>query len=171
MGMSLEAMANRITDYVRIQKGQARNAEQIHKGLQKGLRIEHPEKIMGYAGFFFSMGDVYASGNVARLMKTEAFRSFVMDSLKRFDKGDFGQISRGDQDENIENRYLFGIDRLFGRYGYYLPGRREKESSPFDEVVCIRKHEENTWVTFDSEADWFLFLEDSEIKRIRDMNW
>lgn len=126
---------------------------------------------MGYAGFFFELGDVYASGYVAEQMDIEEFRSFVFDSLRRFDKGDYGQISRSDEDENIENRCLFGIDRLFGRYGYHFPNCRRTEKDPFDEVICIRKHEGNTWITVDSEADWFLFLEDEHLKLIKEKSW
>ena len=171
MGMSLETMANWITNYVRIQKNDKRDVGQIHRNLQKGLRVEHPEKIMGYAGFFFDLGDVYASGFIAEQMDFEEFRSFVFDSLKRFNKGDYGQISQNDNDENVENRCLFGINRLFGRYGFYFPDCRRKNSDPYDEVICIRKLEENTWVTEDSEADWFLFLEDEHLKLIKDKNW
>ena len=171
MGISPEAMANWITNYVRIQRKEKRDVEQIHKSFQKGLRVEHPEKIMGYAQFFFDLGDVYASGYVAEQMDYEAFRCFVLDSLKRFDKGDYGQISQCDEDKNIENRCLFGINRLFGRYGFYYPDCARKNTDPYDEVICIRKFEENTWITVDSEADWFLFLEDKHLKLIKDKNW
>ncbi len=171
MGMSPEEKADRIVNYVRIRKAEKKDPGQIHRGLQKGFRIEHPERITGYAGFFFESGDVYASGYVAKQMDIEEFRSFVMDSLRRFDKGDYGQISRNDEDENIENRCLFGIDRLFGRYGYRFPDCGRTEKDPFDEVICIRKHEGNTWVTADSEADWFLFLEDEHLEMIKDKSW
>lgn len=29
----------------------------IHESLQKGYGIEHPERISGYAAFFFDLGD------------------------------------------------------------------------------------------------------------------
>ena len=170
MGMSPEAMADRITDYVRIRKAEKRDPEKIHRTLQKGLRIEHPEKIMGYAGYFFDLGDVYASGYVAEQMEDERFRTFVMDSLKQFDEGEYGDISRNDLDENIENRWIFGIDRLFGRYGYDLTEGEREQNEPYFEVICIRKHGENTWVTYDGEADWFLFLRDEDLKLIRDID-
>ena len=171
MGMSPEAKANRITDYVRIRRAEKRDPEKIHSALQKGLRIEHPEKIKGYAGYFFDLGDVYASGYIAGQMDDERFRAFVMDSLKRFDKGKYGDISRNDLDENIENRWMFGIDRLFGRYGYDLTDGEKERKSPYFEVICIRMHDGNTWITCDSEADWFLFLEEEHLKLIRDKCW
>ncbi len=172
MGMSWEEMADRITDYVRIRKAEKRNPEQIHRTLQQGYRTEHPERIMGYAGFFFDLGDVYVSGGVARWMKVnEEFRSFVEESLQRFDKGDWGLISQSDEDENVENRYLFGIGRLFGRYGFYLPDCGRREGDRFDDFICIRKLDENTWVSYDSEADWFLFLEEDQVPLIRDIDW
>lgn len=169
--MNLEAVIKRIAGYVRIQKAEKKDPEKIHRSLQKGYHIEHPERIMGYAGFFFELGDVYASGYVAEQMDNGEFRSFVLDSLRRFYKGEFGQISSRDEDENIENRWLFGIDRLFGRYGYNMPDSRRTEKDPFYEVICIRKHKGNTWITVDSEADWFLFFEDEHLKMIKDKTW
>ena len=140
MGLSMEAKADRIANYVRIRRKKKKDAELIHTTLQKGLGIQHPEKISGYAGFFFDLGDVYASGYVADKM-------------------------------NIENRWLFGIDRLFGRYGYDFTDREKGDTGPYFEVICVRMHENNTWVTFDSEADWFLFLEDDQLELFPDMSW
>ena len=48
MGMSPEAKANRITDYVRIRRTEKRDPEKIHSALQKGLGIEHPEEDIEY---------------------------------------------------------------------------------------------------------------------------
>ncbi len=170
--MDMEAMANRVVDYVRIRRAEKKpDPEEIHRGLQQGLQIEHPEKIMGYAGFFRSLGDIYASGYIAGEMDRERFRNFVTDSLKRFDKGDFGDISESDRSANIDDRYLFGINRAFGRYGYFLSDRDQEGKDPFYEVICIREHDGNTWVTCDSEPDWFLFLEEEHIKMLRDKKW
>ena len=171
MGLSMEAKADRIANYVRIRRKKKKDAELIHTTLQKGLGIQHPEKINGYAGFFFDLGDVYASGYVADRMNNKRFRDFVMDCLKRFDKGEYGEISRQDEDENGWNRWQFGIGRLFGRYGYDFTDREKGDTGPYFEVICIRMHENNTWVTFDSEADWFLFLEDDQLELLPDRSW
>ena len=172
MGMSPEAMAKRITDYVRIRKAGKRDPEKIRRSLQQGLRLEHTEKIMGYAGFLYDPGEIYVSGSVAdQMIHVKEFRSFVEESLKRFDRGDFGQVFRGDEDLNIENRYLFGIGRLFGRYGYYYPDCGRKEGDCFDEFLCIRQLGENTWITYDSEPDWFLFLEEDQLRSLPDFDW
>ena len=160
---------DRVTDYVRIRKGKARDPDIIHRGLQKGLRIEHPERIAGYAGFFYEPGDVYAITHIARYMEYERFRVFVEVSLKRFEKGDFGDISGNDNDENIENRWLFGIDRLFGRYGFYLYDSSKGSGRSYDIVICIRKHQGNTWITSDSDPDWFLLLTDDELEQLKDL--
>ena len=168
MGMDAENREEWIRYYVRILREMKKDPEKIRGGLQQGLSVEHPGKIMGYTGFFWSSGDVYASGVVARGMENEAFESFVMDSLRRFDKGDYGQISRSDKDENIENRWLFGIGRQFARYGYHNAYLRRSETDPFDEVICIHEREGNTWITMDSELDWFLFLDEERMTRIKD---
>ena len=130
--------------------------------------MEHPERIMGSAGFFYEMGDVYASGYVAGLMKEERFRAFLEDALRKFEKSDYGDISRNDKDENNENKFLFGIERLFGRYGYELTDGEKERTGRYFEVICIRSHEGNIWVTADSEADWFLFLEEDQLPLVRD---
>ena len=169
MGMSPETKARWASNYVRILKAEKPDPELVRRGLQKGFGIEHPERIRGFAGFLFSLGDVYVTGNIAEFMKcSEAFAGFVMESLKRFDRGDYGLISRSDKDENIENRCLFGIDRLFGRYGYRLPGSSGDGPDPYWRIACIRKLDGNTWVTYDSDADWFLLLSDADLQRLPD---
>ena len=157
-----------IGNYVRIQRAEPRNPEAIHKGLQQGLRVNHPERITGYAGFFFHLGDVYAEKNISERMKYEPFGHFVIDAVKRYDKGDWGDISKNDEDENIENRYMFGIDRLFGRYVYYASDKHSTPGAQYDDVICIRMHEGATWVTYESGEDWFLFLEKEHMEKIRD---
>lgn len=171
MGMSPEAKADRITDYVRIRRTEKKDPEKIHSALQKGLRIEHPEKIKGYEGYFFDLGDVYVSDYIADRMDDGWFRTFVTDSLKLFDKGEYGDISRNDRDENIENRWMFGIGSLFGRYGYDLTEGEKDRNTPYSEVIRIRTLDGNTWITSDSEPDWYLLLEDEQLKLIRDKSW
>ena len=169
MSMNFREAAKSNMDYVRIRKAEIRDPEQIRRSLQKGYRVEHPERIMGYPGLMYDPGDVYVSGQIAERMGYEEFRSFVMDSLRRFDHEDYGQISLSDRDENIENRCLFGIDRLFGRYGFHNPARRRNDTDPFDEVICVRKYGENTWVTTESEVDWFVFLKEKDLKKAKDI--
>ena len=162
MAMSMAEKSDWYMDYVRIRKAEKRDPEKIHRGLQQAYRIEHPERVMGYAGFFFEPGNVYVSGCIAEWMESERFSAFVLDALKRFEKGDWGEVTRSTKDENIENRYAFGIGRLFGRYGT----RRGNGEGPYDEVICIRLHDGNTWITGEDEADWFLLLEPDEMKHL-----
>ena len=166
--MNREAMEKQITDYVRIMRAEKKDGQKIHEGLKKGLGISHPERISGYAGFFFSMGDVYASESVARMMTGPYFRKFVFDSLKRFGKGDFGEISDSDEMEDIENRFLSGCGRLFARYGYYLTRTGIQKGTRFYKVIRVRMYGKNTWVTFDDEIDWYVFLEEDQLKELGD---
>ena len=105
------------------------------------------------------------------MMNGKRFREFVTDALRRFDKGDYGDISENDNEENIENRWVFGISRLYGRYGYCLTDRKKRPDERYAIIICIRTHEENTWITGEAEADWFLFLEDDQLKLIRNKCW
>ena len=89
-----------------------------HQALQKGYGIERPERISGYAGLFFTLGDVYASDWVAEWMdQSEAFRAFVFRSLERFENDDFGDISELDRTDNIETKWLSCGWPLFGGTG------------------------------------------------------
>ncbi len=133
-------------------EGKKTDPEAIREALKKGYRTEHPERTAGYCGFFFSPGDVYLSCRVAEFIRVPEFRDFVLDALKRFDAGDWGLISGSDVDENTENRYLFGIDRLFGRYGYPAVGQSSGETR-CREYIKIRHLNGNTYVLFDSDMD------------------
>ena len=171
MYLNPDVMGKKAIDYVRIRRMEKRDPEKIRSSLQKGLGTEHPEKIHGYAGFFWNTGNVYVSGTVAGQMEDERFRRFVWESLKRYDKGDFGMISRSDRDENIANRYLFGNAFTIGRYGYDLTDRSEDDPSAYYQVICVRTMGENTWVTDEFEPDWFLLLWDEDIEKLKDRSW
>lgn len=148
-------------DYYRIREKVQANREAIHRSLQRGYGTKHPEKIHGYAGFFFDTGDVFISEGIAQFWEDEDLRLCVFASLGRFEKGDWGEISSGDIDVNIENRYLFGGD-TFGRYGYYYEDNgRGKER--FDEVIKIRTWKGNTWISYDSEPDRFMLAGEQKV--------
>ena len=138
---------------VRLLEGKKKDPEKIRETLQKGYGAKHPETIMGYAGFFYETGDVYASDAIFRRISClPEFRDFVMDAIKRFEAGDFGDISESDLDENTENRWLFGVPRLFGRYGY-KPHASGEGGTIYREIIRIRQWGEHTYILFDSELD------------------
>ena len=152
-------------DYYRIRERVPLDREAVYRSLQRGYRTEHPERTMGFAGFFFETGDVFVSGSVAQYWDVELFREFVFRSLSAFEKQDYGEISWGDGMQNIENRCLFG-GNVFGRYGYYIEGEHEGKKK-FDEIIRIRTWKGNTWISYDSEPDLFLLLgEESKIPDI-----
>ena len=138
---------------VKLLEGKKKDSLAIHESLQKGYRIEHLERIAGYAGFFYETGDVYISDAIDRRIKQlPEFLDFVMKSLKEFEAGKYGDISESDFDENQENRYLFGIRRLFGRYGF---NKRENYLGEpcYMEIIKIRKWGDNTYIMYDSDLD------------------
>lgn len=152
-------------DYYRIRERVPLDWEAVYRSLQRGYRVKSPERIKGCASFFFETGNVFVSGLIAQFWDVEWFREFVLRSLQAFEKQDYGDISSGDEDQNIENRYLFGGD-LFGRYGDYIEGDSEGKKR-YDDVIRIRTWKGNTWISNDSELDLFLLLgEDSKIPDI-----
>ncbi len=127
---------------------------EIHRSLQKGCGIKHPEKIHGYAGFFMNYGEVKASDAVAALMeKDEEFRSFVHGSFRAFRNDDYGCISESDRDANIEDKWLCGGYELFGRYPYGPLQETGRICGPLPKhSIRIRYFKGTTYVLFDSES-------------------
>ena len=123
-----------------------------HQALQKGYGVEHPERIHGYAGLFFTLGDVYASDWVAKWMdQSEIFRAFVFQSLERFENDDYGDISENDHDENVEVKWLSCGWPLFGRYGQMSD--RYNGEQVLNAVIKIRRLKNVTTVMEESEMD------------------
>ena len=138
---------------VKLLKRKKKDSQAIHESLQKGYGIEHPERIAGYAGFFYQTGDVYISDAIDRRIKQlPEFFDFVMESLEQFEDGEYGDISESDFCENEENRYLFGIRRLFGRYGFKMR-KNYLDETCYMEIIKIRKWGDNTYIMYDSDLD------------------
>jgi len=151
---------NKLSGFVRIREAKKMDPEKIHQALQKGYRVEHPEKIAGYRGFFFDLGNVYLSNELAGWAEeNEKLREFIFDSVARFDKADFGEISELAYDTNIENRYLFG-GTLFGRYGF---GRSSYQNVQYEIVIRIRYWEGNTYITDEFELENYQGLSSGDL--------
>ena len=129
--------------------------KKIHETLQKGYGVKHPEKILGYAGFFMNYGEVQASDAVAALMeKDEVFRDYVLVSFRAFRNDDYGRISESDRLDNIEDKWLGGGGELFGRYPYGPVKETERIYCrlPKNSIKIWHFHG-TTYVLFDSESD------------------
>ena len=136
----------------KIREAEKLDREARHQALQKGYGVEHPERIHGYAGLFFTLGDVYASDEVMKFMEwSEDFRAFVFQSLDRYAHDDYGDISENDHDENVEVKWLSCGWPLFGRYGYKTDRGNGKEV--LLTVIKIRRLQNATTVMEDSEMD------------------
>lgn len=146
--------------YYRIRKGKIKDPQAFYKSLQKGYGVEHPERINGFSGLVFGTGSVYVSKMLLSYMEKPQFREFVYTSLQSFEKEEYGDISSGDIEVNGENRWLGNGDHVIGRYGYYYGGSYQGKHK-FDEVIRIRTWEGDTWITFDSEPDFYILLNDS----------
>ncbi len=127
--------------------------EERHKSLQSGYGIEHPERIHGYAGLFFTVGDVYASNRVANRMESDdAFRAFVLDSVRRFSEDDYGDISFSDYLDNVESKWIAFGDDMFARYTFGSAVSRNG-SQIAREALKIRYIKGCTYIMLDSELD------------------
>ena len=123
-----------------------------HQALQKGYGIERPERISGYAGLFFTLGDVYASDWVSEWMdQSEEFRAFIFRSLERFENDDYGDISELDRADNIETKWLSCGWPLFGRYGQMIDHGNGEQV--LNAVIKIRRLKNVTTVMEESEMD------------------
>ena len=129
------------------------NPEEIHENLKKGYGMEHPERVSGYAGFFINYGDVYASDQIAYGMEcNKEFRDFVLQSIQDFKSDEYGMISNSDYFENVEDKWLAGGGRLFGRYPYG-EFRKYNEYEMPEDFIKIRYYFGKTYVMYDSELD------------------
>ena len=134
-------------------EGKKRDPKQIHEALQKGFGVKHPENVAGYANFFYELGDVYVTDGIYQRMKgVSEFHDFVMQSIQRFEKADYGEISDSDYYENMDNRWMFGIPRQYGRYGFRWI-KSFDNTMRFQENIKIRKWGRNTYVMYESELD------------------
>ena len=130
--------------------------KEIRSRLRKGYGVNHPEKIFGYADFFFDPGDVFASDTVAAAMeRIEAFRLFVHSCIQDFRQDRYGYISQSDHDENVEDKWLGGGWELFGRYAYGPVDTAYDPPMPA-EYIKIRYYRGSTYVLYDAEPDWLI---------------
>ena len=141
-----------------IEAMQKQDPKKVHETLQKGYGVKHPEKILGYAGFFMDFEEVQASDAVAALMeKDESFRDFVLASFRAFQKDDYGRISESDRLDNIEDKWLGSGSELFGRYPYGPVQETERINSRLPKnSIKIWYFHGTTYVLLDSESDWMI---------------
>ena len=141
--------------YFRIRERRIKDPKAYYEYLKKGYGTEHPERISGFSGLMFGGGETFVSKMLLARMKSQRFRTFVYQSLRRFEKEDYGDITESDKDLNGESRWLGNGDGVTGRYGYY--GQIDYESTPrCFEIIRIRIWKGNTWITCDTEPDWFM---------------
>lgn len=94
--------------------------EQVYKDCQRGYGIKRPDKVSGFAGFFYRLPDVYAYGMAEKWAENseivvEEFRGFI----KRFRAKDYGFVTRCEHNNNVENRWLAGTSNwTIGRYSF-----------------------------------------------------
>ena len=137
----------------KIMESKKRDAAAFHRSLQKGYGIEHPERVSGYAGLCFNIGDVYASDRIAdRMERSAEFRGFVLDCIRRFSADDYGDISEYDHDNNVEGKWIAFGDDLFARYPFGTTVSGKGTQIP-KEVLKVRYISGRTYVLYDSDLD------------------
>lgn len=95
------------------------DADAIHNQVSKTYKIENPERIQGYTGYFnFHFGEIWIDELIEEIIKKDAkFETLLEELLKRLRSNDYGDISQDDKDLNMENRYFFGC--FIGLKGVY----------------------------------------------------
>ncbi len=83
--------------------------EQIQKGCQQGYGIENPEKVSGFMGFFYMLPDIYVYGMLEHWMDSdERLEKELLKLIIRFNKEDYGFVTRAEHSNNLENKWLCG---------------------------------------------------------------
>jgi len=97
------------------------DVKEMHDITSAGYGTKHPEHILGYAGcFLFSLQDVYVSDRIeANLARNAKFGDRLMDFIDRFQRCDFGEITRQEENHNTDERFLSGSScYMIARYKY-----------------------------------------------------
>ena len=77
-------------------KGKKIDVEQRNRDVGKAYRIQHPERVLGFAGCFLKQEpDIYISDQIEEYLTEDP--SFTMDLLevyRQYDSDDFGKLSK-----------------------------------------------------------------------------
>lgn len=86
-------------------------AKKVLEAVKEGYGIPNPQNISGFAGtFLFHIPDVYISNRIAHRMMLAAWMpDFCNDCVARFGRGDWGDITQKENDDNTDTRYLSGV--------------------------------------------------------------
>lgn len=95
------------------------DSEAIRDRVSEAYKIENPDKVQGYAGYFnFHFGEIRIDEAIAKLIeKNSEFEKSLEEFLRRFSADDYGDITQDEKESNAENKYFFGcFVGLEGRY-------------------------------------------------------
>ena len=132
--------------------------EQVYKDCQQGYGIQRPDKVSGFAGFFYRLPDVYAYGAAEKWAENseavvEEFKVFI----KRFLTEDYGFVTRSEYDNNGENKWLAGSSNwTIGRYSFSdkgLAGYGGVVLEFFDGIGLIYSIEEDMSKIYEEQYD------------------
>ncbi len=83
--------------------------EQVVEACQKGYGVPHPERISGFDAFFYRLDDVYLCGKLETWVQNNPkLENELNGFIKRFMKEDYGFVTRDEEDNNLENKWLSG---------------------------------------------------------------
>ncbi len=83
--------------------------EQVYKRCQEGYGIKEPDRISGFMGFLYKISDVYAFGKLEKWIELDdRLEPELKQFIERFYAEDYGFVTRSEQDNNLENRWISG---------------------------------------------------------------
>ncbi len=129
----------------------------IHEYTSKGYGIPHPERVNGYAGaFLFTLLDVYISDDIERCIEANPeFSQSLLSLLDRFKANDYGDITKTEQLENTEQRYIGG-GHLWMIARYLIDDKRVVFESFYDMSLIYQADEDidAIWAEQDRKAQY-----------------
>lgn len=97
-------------------KAQERDLQKVAQELYKASALCESRLPHGfYAVASFDFGDIYIDQALDEIINDEIKRK-IDESLLRFAREDYGEISEDEKDENLENKYFGNGKNLVGRY-------------------------------------------------------
>ncbi len=126
--------------------------DQVVEGCKTGYGINHPEKISGFNSYFFRLADIYLVGELEEWCDRDPRIEVELQKfIKRYEKEDYGFVTRAESNNNSENRWLCGsCSWTVGRYYF----EDEDLASCYGGVVLEFFQDQGLLYSFEESSKW-----------------
>ena len=133
-------------------KGKKIDVEQRIRDVGKAYRIQHPERVLGFAGCFLKPEpDIYISDQIEEyLTEDPSFTTDLLEVYRQYDSDDFGKLPKLDAELQLGDALMFGdwswvmgiydiCEHLYTDVLLYLETEQEQAERFREEQISIVK--------------------------------